>query len=65
MPMPTNIVTMRIDRGTGKLTKRTDRTSMFEYFALGSEPQVQVPENEIVDPFDGNDSGVVQENDIF
>ncbi|QOL26555.1 penicillin-binding protein 1A [Thalassotalea sp. LPB0316] len=35
---PVDIVTVRIDKATGKLTKKTDKTTMFEYFKLGSEP---------------------------
>ena len=32
MPIPEEIVTVRIDRNSGKLTRRTDHTSLFEYF---------------------------------
>lgn len=48
--IPENIVTVRIDRTTGKLTKRVDHTSRFEYFIAGSEPDNYVEEHEIVDP---------------
>ena len=36
--IPEGIVRVRIDRATGKLTERTDASSMFEYFASGTEP---------------------------
>ena len=36
--IPEGIVRVRIDRATGKLSNRTDSSSMFEYFAAGTEP---------------------------
>ncbi|WP_371193602.1 penicillin-binding protein 1A [Glaciecola sp. SC05] len=36
--IPEGIVRVRIDRATGKLTEKTDASSMFEYFAKGTEP---------------------------
>ncbi|MFC1503493.1 penicillin-binding protein 1A [Pseudomonadota bacterium] len=36
--LPNDIVTVRIDRETGKLSNRNDFSSMFEYFTKGSEP---------------------------
>ena len=35
---PVDIVTVRIDKATGKLTDKTDKTTVFEYFKLGTEP---------------------------
>ncbi|MBM7072297.1 PBP1A family penicillin-binding protein [Shewanella sp. 202IG2-18] len=35
---PAGIISVRIDRETGKLTKKTDYTSRFEYFIKGTEP---------------------------
>ncbi|MGB1198646.1 MAG: penicillin-binding protein 1A [Thalassotalea sp.] len=35
---PEQIVSIRIDKKTGKLTTNTDRSSLFEYFISGSEP---------------------------
>ncbi|GHA44295.1 penicillin-binding protein 1A [Photobacterium aphoticum] len=40
--LPDDIVQVRIDRATGKLTNRTDYTSMFEYFERGTEPKEMV-----------------------
>nr|WP_202883959.1 PBP1A family penicillin-binding protein [Vibrio sp. S12_S33] len=37
-PVPANIVRVRIDRETGLLTNKFDSSSMFEYFAQGTEP---------------------------
>lgn len=35
---PTEIVSVRIDKATGKLTNKTDKTAIFEYFRLGKTP---------------------------
>lgn len=63
-PVPEGIVTVRIDRSTGKLTQRTDHTSRFEYFIKGTEPQQYVDEEEFVDPFE-QDLPQEQTEDIF
>jgi penicillin-binding protein 1A len=64
LPMPTDLVTMRIDKNSGKLTNRTDKTSMFEYFNEGTEPQVFVTESEIVEAEDGEKNNKAEE-EIF
>jgi penicillin-binding protein 1A len=64
LPMPTDLVTVRIDKNSGKLTNRTDKTSMFEYFNEGSEPQVFVAESEIVEATDGEKNSKAEE-EIF
>ncbi|GAA5215358.1 penicillin-binding protein 1A [Corallincola platygyrae] len=38
LPVPQNIVSVRIDRDSGKLARRADHTSRFEYFIKGTEP---------------------------
>ena len=35
---PTDIVSVRIDKATGKLSYKTDKTSEFEYFQVGTQP---------------------------
>ena len=35
---PEQIVSVRIDKASGKLTNKTDKSSLFEYFALGTAP---------------------------
>ncbi|WP_341502241.1 PBP1A family penicillin-binding protein [Gallaecimonas sp. GXIMD4217] len=52
LPMPTGIVSMRIDRATGKLTRRRDHSSRFEYFAAGTEPKEFIRDS-LANPFDG------------
>jgi penicillin-binding protein 1A len=65
LPMPTNLLTVRIDKGTGKLTNRTDNTSMFEYFAQGTEPQTFVVDAQILEPADQGEQSQKQIEDIF
>ena len=65
MPIPSSIVTVRIDQGTGKLTHKTDHTSLFEYFARGTEPSLFVTDGEFVDPAEDEDSASKQEQEIF
>nr|WP_232848580.1 PBP1A family penicillin-binding protein [Bowmanella yangjiangensis] len=63
-PVPDGIVTVRIDRTSGKLTQRTDHTSRFEYFIKGTEPTQYVDEEEFIDPFE-QDTPVLETEDIF
>ncbi|MCY7295296.1 penicillin-binding protein 1A [Alteromonas sp. a30] len=63
--IPEDIVTVRIDRTTGKLTDRVDHTSRFEYFMSGTEPQTYVDEREIVDPVGDNEAEPAPTDEIF
>ena len=64
--VPDGITQVRIDRTTGKLTDRTDHTSMFEYFQLGSQPTAKVSQDQIVDPLQEQQTTVKEEaDDIF
>nr|WP_136251431.1 PBP1A family penicillin-binding protein [Ningiella ruwaisensis] len=45
--IPEGIVRVRIDRETGKLTTRTDSSSMFEYFVQGTEPNTFVQDSDL------------------
>jgi penicillin-binding protein 1A len=65
LPMPTDLLTMRIDKGTGKLTNRTDKTSMFEYFIQGTEPQTFVADAQIIEAADQGEQSQKQIEDIF
>jgi penicillin-binding protein 1A len=42
---PDNIISVRIDKASGKLTDKTDKTSLFEYFILGTEPKEYINSN--------------------
>lgn len=63
--IPENIVSVRIDRTTGKLTNRTDHTSRFEYFIAGTEPTEWVAEHEIVDQTSDEQQTPSLEDEIF
>ena len=65
LPMPTDLLTVRIDKGTGKLTNRTDKTSMFEYFTQGTEPQTFVADAQIIEAADQGEQSQKQIEDIF
>ena len=56
MSVPDDIVRVRIDRTSGKLTRRTDHTTLFEYFLRGTEPTVYVLDDEVMDPAEQEDS---------
>lgn len=58
--LPSDIVTVRIDRETGKLSNRNDFSSMFEYFTKGSEPTVLVTEGGADSVFESDSS-----NELF
>jgi penicillin-binding protein 1A len=65
LPMPTDLLTVRIDKGTGKLTNRTDKTSMFEYFTDGTEPHVFVADAQIIEAAEQGEQSKKQIEDIF
>jgi penicillin-binding protein 1A len=44
-PIPDDIVRVRIDRATGLLTRKTDGSSMFEYFKKGTQPTTYVTQD--------------------
>lgn len=53
--IPENIIQVRIDRNSGLLTKKTDSSSMLEYFVKGTEPTDYVVEDEVDDVFYNSD----------
>ncbi|MEW6998787.1 penicillin-binding protein 1A [Colwelliaceae bacterium BS250] len=53
---PENIISIRIDKLTGKRTDKTDRSSRFEYFVTGTEPKEWVSANNPTNIFEGNES---------
>ena len=64
--IPEGITQVRIDRASGKLTDRTDHTSLFEYFSVGTEPTSKVRQNQVIDPLQKQQSQVSEEgDDIF
>ncbi len=62
---PEDIVQVRIDRGSGLLTRRTDHTTLFEYFTRGTEPTQFVQEQDIIDPAEFGEETQKEPEDIF
>lgn len=58
--LPADIVKVRIDRETGKLSNHNDYTSMFEYYEKGTEPTELVGEGGSETIFDADSS-----NELF
>jgi len=50
---PVDIVSVRIDKATGKLSSKTDKSSQFEYFRLGNVPTDYVIEDNSSDILSG------------
>ncbi|MDN3652856.1 penicillin-binding protein 1A [Thalassotalea ponticola] len=59
---PNNIVSIRIDKQTGKRTNKSDSSSRFEYFIMGTEPQEWVTEENVEQLLESNDQ---DEPEIF
>jgi penicillin-binding protein 1A len=64
---PEGIISVRIDKATGKLTKKTDNSSLFEYFIKGSEPKEYVTRDNSNTIFNSvpNAGEPTREEDIF
>lgn len=50
---PENMVSVRIDKKTGSLSSKTDKSTIFEYFATGTEPTEYVVQDDSSEIFDG------------
>ncbi len=51
---PSDIVSVRIDKQTGKLTQKTDRSSIFEFFVLGTAPTEYISKDHSLEIFENN-----------
>jgi penicillin-binding protein 1A len=60
---PTEIVSVRIDKATGKLTNKTDKSSTLEYFRLGKTPTEYVKEDISDEILNGSETEV--EDELF
>lgn len=60
---PAEIVSVRIDKATGKLTTKTNKTSLFEYFQLGSAPSEYISQDNSIDIFQDEES--LEEDELF
>ncbi len=60
---PTDVISVRIDKTTGKLSNKTDRTSLFEYFQLGTQPTEYTDYDNNSDILDGSELGNEQQTE--
>jgi penicillin-binding protein 1A len=63
--IPEGIVRVRIDRASGKLTDKTDASSMFEYFVKGTEPTTYVQDADLSMPLEAESEEETDLDDIF
>jgi penicillin-binding protein 1A len=58
---PLDIVSVRIDKATGKLTTKTDRSSRLEYFRVGNVPTEYVNKNNVDQVLSGEKQEQIEE----
>jgi len=61
---PVEIVSVRIDKATGKLTTKTDKSSLFEYFRLNNVPSEYLNKDNSGDIFTGSETEK-EEEELF
>jgi penicillin-binding protein 1A len=61
---PAEIVSVRIDKATGKLTTQTNKSSLFEYFKLGTVPTEYISTDNSANIFQSGD-GVNNVEELF
>ena len=62
---PQALMSVRIDKASGKLTKKTDKSSRFEYFELGTAPTEYISEDISSEILDGSNPVENDEGEIF
>ncbi|MGB2739786.1 MAG: penicillin-binding protein 1A [Cognaticolwellia sp.] len=62
---PQALMSVRIDKVSGKLTKKTDRSSRFEYFELGTAPTEYISHDVSSEILDGTNADETIEGNIF
>lgn len=62
---PQALMSVRIDKVSGKLTTKTDKSSRFEYFELGTAPTEYIRQDISSEILDGDDSEVNVDEGIF
>ncbi len=62
---PDALMSVRIDKISGKLSTKTDKSSRFEYFELGSAPTEYISQDHSREILDGNNNDEEPEEDIF
>ncbi|WDE04755.1 penicillin-binding protein 1A [Thalassomonas viridans] len=58
---PEDVVSVRIDKATGKLSSKADKTSLFEYFENGTAPTEYVTLDKSREILDGNEDEEIDE----
>lgn len=62
---PTDIVSVRIDKATGKLSTSTNKSSLFEYFQIKTAPTEYVKKDNSSDIFQNEETVINEENELF
>lgn len=62
---PADIVSVRIDKATGKLTTNNNKSSLFEYFQVGTAPTEYVSQDNSVNIFQNEDGAKNEEEELF
>jgi len=62
---PTDILSVRIDKTTGKLSTNTNKSSLFEYFQIGTAPSEYVSQDNSIDIFQSDDEAKNEEEELF
>ena len=62
---PEALLSVRIDKASGKLTTKTDKSSRFEYFELGTAPTEYIRQDISSEILDGEDAVINVEDSIF
>ena len=62
---PDALISVRIDKASGMLSTKTDKSSEFEYFELGSAPTEYISQDHSSEILDGNNSDEEITEDIF
>jgi penicillin-binding protein 1A len=63
--VPVDIVSVRIDKKTGKLSTKTNKSSLFEYFQVGTAPTEYVSQDNSVDIFQHDVDVKSEESELF
>lgn len=63
--LPADIVSVRIDKKTGKLSAQTNKSSLFEYFQIGTAPTEYVSQDNSIDIFQHETNVKNEETELF
>lgn len=63
--LPADIVSVRIDKKTGKLSAKTNKSSLFEYFHIGTAPTEFVSQDNSIDIFQHETNVKNEDTELF